>query len=1137
MKFQRQAVLRRTAIAASFAALFAGSQLAHADTITRSNVYVTGSWAQAPGTQNGQLQTVKTDYPTGSSNTTQWEVDTANTFDGNGNPISIKISTPSTTGTAFAARTTVTYTYDSAGQFPIKQTNALSQVTQRTFDPVIGNKLSETAPDGTVTTWQYDSFGRQILQQNPDGTQLATSYLYCSGTNGGTIPCPANAVYVTRISPLASDGVTQNGPTVSSYVDILARIVRTESLGFDGVSLIRVDTIYDNLGRIYQRSRPYYSGQTPQWTTYTYDTLNRLIGTALPDGTSTSASYSGATKVETNALNSTRTTVTNSQGQITQVTDAQGNTLTYKYNAAGLLTQTTDPNGNAVSTAYDILGHRTQTIDADMGTWSYSYDLLGNFLSQTDAKGNAVTNSYDLLNRVAKTTEPDLTSTFTFDSCTNGVGKLCSISSNNGYARSTTYDTLGRPSSVATTADTTYTSSKTYDSNGRVATQTYPGGVVLKYVYTGLGYLQQVQDNVSSVVYWQGNLRDAENHLVQQTYGNGIVTQFVYNTANGRLQNIYAGSGNALQNLSYGYDANGNLTARSDANQSLSETFLYDPLNRVTSNSVNSSGAGLYTQSYGYDGTGNITSRSDVGTYSYGAVNARPHAVTSVALATGGSMQYSYDTNGNQTGQVVKDAGGNVVSTAGRTGTYTSYNMPAGIVAPNASFTFTYGPDHKRVKMVGPNATTIYLNPNNTGGLFFEKDINTNGSVENRNFITADGKVIGIIKQDTVSGTTTTSVIYLHRDYLGSTTAVTDPGGNVLEQLGYEPFGKRRFVNGALDTSATIRALNTDRGYTNHEQLDSVGLINMNGRIFDPVIGRFVSADPKIPYPGQTQSYNRYAYTRNNPMIMFDPSGFDEEDIFGVDGYDGGGGGGGGGGEPNGGGSDDGSGGDGSGASDPPSPPQPCASDGTGDCTIHVTGSRIDDGGPDEIPVTLPPWSFGGGSVIISGTQSTNNNNNQCTASPNFSTIGGTNSDPAGSSFAATNRNMLRKGSDTYLVQRYSEAIELGVVNQNPGDINRSLIERRPALNQKWWQAAVPALVIGGGLLLYKDCLDRCTGGTTYCPTDQKSRNLFGICINYCTNLSSLWLTILDGGFGNTKPPFPVPTGTAGTVGGKAGGG
>ncbi len=225
---------------------------------------------------------------------------------------------------------------------------------------------------------------------------------------------------------------------------------------------------------------------------------------------------------------------------------------------------------------------------------------------------------------------------------------------------------------------------------------------------------------------------------------------------------------------------------------------------------------------------------------------------------------------------MVKDASGNIVTTAGRTESYTSYNMPSSITAPSASFAFTYGPNHKRVKMVGPNATTIYLNPNNTGGLFYEKDIDTSGTVEHRNFITANGQVVGIIKQDVTSGTTTTTVVYLHRDKLGSTTAVTDVNGNALEQLGYEPFGKRRFISGALDPNDTIHAVNTDRGYTNHEQLDAVSLINMNGRIFDPVIGRFVSADPKVPHPGEIQSYNRYSYTRNNPLVMFDPSGFDE---------------------------------------------------------------------------------------------------------------------------------------------------------------------------------------------------------------------------------------------------------------------
>src|SRR3954468_7029294 len=117
-----------------------------------------------------------------------------------------------------------------------------------------------------------------------------------------------------------------------------------------------------------------------------------------------------------------------------------------------------------------------------------------------------------------------------------------------------------------------------------------------------------------------------------------------------------------VQQLTYDYDSIGRLQARADANQNLSETFLYDNLNRLTSATVNSGAAGLVTQSFGYDAIGNIISRSDVGTYGYGLVNTRPHAVAEVQLAGGGKRQYTYDANGNLTQEVQLDAAGNVMA-------------------------------------------------------------------------------------------------------------------------------------------------------------------------------------------------------------------------------------------------------------------------------------------------------------------------------------------------------------------------------------------------------------------------------------------------------------------------------------------
>ena len=105
---------------------------------------------------------------------------------------------------------------------------------------------------------------------------------------------------------------------------------------------------------------------------------------------------------------------------------------------------------------------------------------------------------------------------------------------------------------------------------------------------------------------------------------------------------------------------------------------------------------------------------------------------------------------------------------------------------------------------------------------------------------------------------------------------VTDSAGNVLERLSYDPWGDRRASNGAGDPTNAIIPSTTDRGFTGHEHLDlgGMGLVHMNGRIYDPTLGRFLSPDPYIQSPYHSQSYNRYSYVWNNPLTMTDPTGY-----------------------------------------------------------------------------------------------------------------------------------------------------------------------------------------------------------------------------------------------------------------------
>jgi len=831
--------------------------MAQAATITRTSAF---EYDAATGLLTKEI--IEPDNP-------QLRLETAYTYDAYGNKVAATTSSPATGSAAVVPRSSAT-TYDAIGQFPVSSSNALGQTETKTYDSKFGGMTSLTGPNGLTTQWQYDGFGRKIKEIRADGTQTKWDYLYCNGINGGTTPCPSLATYVIQVTPLAADDVTASGPWSKSYYDSLQREIKSETVGFDGTSVIAKDTQYDSLGRVYRTSLPYYANQTPQWSTASYDSLSRVLITTAPDGSQVLMGYNGLTTTVTNALNQTQTKIKNSQGQLVKVVDAQNNALTYQYDAIGNVVATIDPKGNVVSLTYDLRGRKTQMVDPDMGTWTYEYNALGELTKQTDAKGQVTSMVYDKLGRMTSRAEADLVSTWSYDNCAKGIGKLCSSTADNGYLKTNTYDSLGRGSSTTTTIDTAYTNSATYDANGRVNTVTYPTGLTVQYVYTPLGYLKEVRNSQTNALLWRADTQNALGQLLQQTYGNNVVTQQVFEATTGRLKNIYAGAGNGVQNFSYAYDYLGNLVSRTDGNQNLTETFLYDSLNRLTNAVVNSPAAGLSSTNYTFDSLGNITNRSDMGTYAYGNANDRPHALKALNFIHGGKLQYSYDANGSLIAEVAIDSTGQVIANRGRSEVYTSFGMPQAIGAPGISLAFAYGPEHQRVKQIAPTATTIYLHPDNTGGLFYEKDIKTDGTIEHKQFITAGGQVIALIKQ-----TGTTQMIrYMHRDQLGSTTTITDEQGNAIERFAYEPFGKRRFPQGNTDDAGEIVGQNTDRGFTNHEHLEELGLIHMNGRIYDPAIGRFMSADPYIQASDNLQSYNRYAYVFNRPLTLGDPSGY-----------------------------------------------------------------------------------------------------------------------------------------------------------------------------------------------------------------------------------------------------------------------
>ena len=810
---------------------------------------------------------------------TNWALQTDYTLDAYGNRTAA--TTSGAGGGAVYGITTRTksLTFDSLGMFATTTTDALLHTETWAYSAAFGVPTSHTTGNSVTTSWLYDSFGRLSKETRPNSNFSNYSYVYCSGVFGGFTACPTNGAYAFILASKRGPGALspQNRPQTIVYYDSLNRVIASDVQAFNGTGWIRTSTTYDTSGNIYQTTRPYFVGNTPAYTTYSYDAQGRMTQAVMQLTSSTNATttytYQGLTSSITNPNFQTTTVVRNAQGQNASVTDALSHTTTYVYDAFDNLLTATDYVSNVTTNIFDLRSNKTSSTDPDMGHWTYAYDSLGELITQTDAKSQTTTLTYDKLRRVTQRVEADLTSTWTWDTATHGIGYLAVAAATGtagptgGYKRTMTYDIYSRPTgaTVSDTAGTTsYPYATAYNSDGQIDTVSYPSGFVAKYLYTPL-YLSQIKDNGSGAVLETVNTRDAELHLAQQTAGNSIVTTDTFNGYTGQLKNVRSGPGDIVAAFDYTYDPVGNLSYRSDNFQGVFEYYCYDALNRLTQYSIGTSVSSCTTSGYrtvGYDGVGNITSKTGVGTYAYPTPgSARPHAVSSITGTVNGvtNPTYTYDANGNLT------AG------AGRTVTPNTFNMAASIVQGSTTVSLFYNSEHSRVAQTTTGgSSTLYLNDPISGAM--EEVVGNNW----HDYVLLDGKFAAeracAGSSSTAPCTGTVTWTYFVTDHLGSVASATNSAGTVVERDAYDPWGKRRNLNGTDDTACTLTSLTT-RGFTGHEHMPALCEINANARIYDPTLGRFMTADSFIRDAFAGQSLNRYSYVENGPLSGTDLSG------------------------------------------------------------------------------------------------------------------------------------------------------------------------------------------------------------------------------------------------------------------------
>lgn len=594
-------------------------------------------------------------------------------------------------------------------------------------------------------------------------------------------------------------------------------------------------------------------------------------------------------------------------GQVVQTVDTYGATLSKAYDAVGNLVQTVDAMGNVTRLQYSA-GHarfKTQMQDPSVGTWNYAYDGLGQLRTQTDAKQNTTTLAYDELGRLVAKSNPDLNSRWYHDRdaagtpCAAGHNRLCQVisgrdPSNPALPRVSeqrhAYDELLRAVRQTLVAgEKTFVTETSFDSVGRLSRLRYPTGFSTGYAYAPAsdpvpGALLRVYDAASpGRVFWRvdtvarDEVFNARNQLVKAQLGSGVITERVLDPVSGKPFALLAGTANGTANVldhRYEYDRAGNVVKRTEALMGVSDAFEYDRLNRLTKHALISTDASASrTVSVAYNAIGNILEKGDVGGYRYNAAGApQPFAVQSA-----GGNEYRYDANGQLE---------TVTGPQRRVNQWTAFNHPASLTYGSNGTSFVYGADYKRLKeefyAAGVLQRRVYLvHPDNAGGLGYEREevvAGANRRVEHRHYLSVAGESIGVVKTlgdgpeaGQVSGDANLTN-YWHKDGLGSVIAVSNASGAVLERMLFDAWGRRQTGVGA-PMGLTDSPAHGHRGFTGHEHLDELGLVHMNGRLYDPLIARFVSPDPHIQDPDLHQGYNRYSYVLNNPLRYTDPSG------------------------------------------------------------------------------------------------------------------------------------------------------------------------------------------------------------------------------------------------------------------------
>ncbi len=766
-------------------------------------------------------------------------------YDAYGNVIKQILSAP--VGPSPSSRTTeIAYAPEFKHRLPTSETNAMGYVNTFEYDDQYGRLLTEADPNGLTTTHTSHPLGIESWVKMPDETMSCKAIRWVNNHPDA----PENATFYewTKTSGQAEQLV---------FYHKTGAELRSVSTGFDG-TLIYTDTEYDDKNRVVRVSTPYFkTGPTNEFTEYEYDDIGRKQSVRTPDGTTTSYEYdniSQRTTVSDGSISQSSRQYFNAAGWLSKSVDDAGNEVKYHYFSDGKLHQTmvASQPGTLVTIAYNDRRQRTLLDDPNYGQKSATYNAFGEVLSQTNPKGQTETYVYDLLGRMIQRTDVIGVTTWVYNNSDNKKGTLASVGMS-GHTTSFEYDTqLRLTQETENIQGQPYTTQYNYDALGRPLVVTHPSGFATKQVYNELGYLVRIIDNQNAQLLYELKEMNALGQLTQSYAGNGYTTYKSYHPLTYRLNTVVTSRPDkpVLQDMEYNWTSFGNLESRKKwlsrpGGISLTESFGYDNLNRLDWIMLNGVETGKHT--YDEKGLGNITYKKADGTVLfgeavYGGNNAGPHALSSATSAPG------------------------VFPAEEQSMRYNAFDKVTSITQGDKFLQITYGHHRQRIGQqytaAGSTTTKVYV-----GACEY---ITKRGETTIHTYLSGPEGLFAVVVKESKG---LYNIQYIHTDHLGSWNTISDAAGNRLQEINFDAWGNRRDPNTWRAFASTPPEPLFDRGFTGHEHLYGFQLINMNGRMYDPVVSRMLSPDNFVQAPDFSQSFNRYSYAWNNPLVLTDPSG------------------------------------------------------------------------------------------------------------------------------------------------------------------------------------------------------------------------------------------------------------------------